>query len=151
MGLVFGYEAGILSTGACCDVELGYETSTQEVDALDDPDMYFRTHRGFLGLRLKYSGLGYIQPYFGGGVMAYAYYEASDALAALAVDDYEIAKNMSGSYTVCGIDFSYTADSMVAFGIEQRNMKFTTQDKDTGKTEQDADVRRLAIKVNIRF
>ncbi|MFH1706980.1 MAG: hypothetical protein ABIF71_03565 [Planctomycetota bacterium] len=151
MGFIFGYEAGILSTDMCFNVELGYETGTQEIDALDDPDMYFRTHRGFLGLRLKYAGLGYIRPYFGGGVMAYAYYEASDDLAALGVDDYEISKNLGGSYTVFGIDFSYAADSMVAFGIEQRNMKFTTKDEDTGDIEKDADVRRLALKFNVRF
>jgi hypothetical protein len=151
MGMIFGYEADILSSDLCFDVELGYETGTQEVDALNDSDMYFRTHRGFLGLRLKYTGLGYVQPYFGGGSMAYAYYEASDDLAALGTDDYEISKNLSGSYTVFGIDFSYAKDGLVALGIEQRNMKFTTKDADTGKIEQDADVRRLALKLNIRF
>ena len=149
-GVQFGYDTEILEAGVFFDIELGYEVSDHEIDVEDDPDYYYRSHRGFLGIRLKYGGWGYVEPYIGTGVMVYSYYEASDDAADALYSDYEIETNGSGLYTVIGVDFYFAKESSFSLGIEQRTMNFGVVDSETD-ADVDVEVKRLGVKISAMF
>ncbi len=141
-GVAFGYDTEIAGSGVFLDIELGYEVGEHDLPAVTS----FRNHRGFLGMRLKYGGFGYIEPYVGYGVMAYAYYERQDSNP----EDLEITKNLSGSYLLLGVDFFFSKDGSFYIGLEQRTMQYTVAGVDS-KTEYDIEVERLAFKIGILF
>jgi hypothetical protein len=157
-GVMFGYDTEIFGTDIFFDVEFGYEVSTHEIDGAPSSDHWFRNHRGLLGVRLKYGGLGYVEPYIGVGLVAYAYYEASDEAAEDTVTyppdgapDFEITKNLSGSYFVFGVDFYFSKRGNFVLGVEQRTITYKTEDKDDAGIKLDADVSRLGLKLGVLF
>ena len=150
-GILFGYETEIMAADVLFDVELGYEISTHELNKpFDDPDYSFRNHRGFLGVRVKYGGFRWVEPYLGLGSVVYAFYDNSDALSEFS-PNFEIASNFSGIYIVVGIDFFFSKKGNFSFGIEYRNMDYDVKDTDDGSAELDARVRRLAFKFSALF
>ena len=155
-GILFGYETEIMATDVLFDLELGYEVSTHELKKpLDDPDYYFRNHRGILGMRVKYGGMKWVEPYIGIGSVVYAFYDNSDDLGEAPpgpnVPNFEIVSNFSGLYMVVGVDFFFSRKGNYSFGIEYRNMNYKVEDTDSGATELDARVRRLAFKFSALF
>ena len=150
VGFNFGYDTAVADTGIFFDLELGYEVSTHEIDG-EPSERTFRNHRGFIGGKIKYGGLGYVEPYVGFGVMAYTYYEASDAASAAMYPDFEIDKNLSGSYLVYGIDFFFNKEGWFALGVENRTMEYSVVDPDNSATTADAAVERLAFKMMVLF
>lgn len=153
-GVFFGYETELVSSSVLFDLELGYEVSTHELKKpFDDPDYYYRNHRGVMGLRVKYGGLGWVEPYIGLGSIVYAFYDNSDKLADPPMDfpNFEIAKNFSGMYTVVGIDFFFSRQGNYSLGIELRTMDYSVKDTDDGSVESDIRVRRVAFKFSVLF
>lgn len=146
-GLFLGYETEITYSRILLDVELGYELSQHELkEPWDDSDNYYKNHRGIMGLRVKYGGLDWIEPYAGAGAVVYAFYDNSDALDELDWPNFRIKGNFSGFYMVAGIDFFFSRKGNYAFGIEFRTMDFKVEDTDDGSTELDSRARRLAFK-----
>jgi hypothetical protein len=150
-GILFGYETEIGITDFFFNVELGYEISDHEVSSLDDSDLYYRNHRSIIGVRFKYGGLGYFEPYIGFGKMLYIYYEASSDLDSLGFPDFKIDNLFAGFYWVIGMDFYFKEDGFVAVGVEYRSLEYPLKEEGSGSMDPDAGTDRLGLKFLVMF
>ncbi|MFC1582029.1 outer membrane beta-barrel protein [Planctomycetota bacterium] len=148
IGIFFGYDTAIASTGLFLDIELGYEMSKHEIGSADDHEYYYNCHRGFVGVRVKWGGWQYVDLYVGTGIIPDAYYEASDTASDDGFLDLRIDKGFSGSYLVYGIDVF--VPPIVYLGIEQRTLAFDFKDDDD-TMEGKAKIERLGFKLGVLF
>ena len=157
MGGLLGYSTEISSSKFYFDLEFGYEFSDHQLLRFEDNTNYlYRSHRGFMGVRFKSGHLVYVEPYIGGGVMAYSYLEMTDALENEPFDaqgrdyhNYEIEKWFSGTYYVVGIDFFFSQKRNFSIGAEYRKFDFTLINKDIESDVLNSTVERTAFKLSI--
>jgi hypothetical protein len=151
-GIMFGYETEIMTSDVFFDVELGYELSEHEVDAFDDSSYYYKNHRGVIGVRFKYGGLGYVEPYIGFGKMAYIHYEASGDLKDAGFPSFKIETLFGGFYYALGVDiFFKEKGGFIALGLDYRALEYPLEDTDDGSIEIDGGAKRLAVTFTILF
>jgi len=147
-GLAFGYDTEVFGSGWFFDLEAGYEVSTHRLEGGAPDDHYYRNHRCTVGLRVKYGGLGFLEPYVGWGKLVYAVYDASDALSA---SNLELEKNFGGEYFSGGMDFYLTGEGTFCLGLEYRTTTCRLVAADDPSRRYDARVDRIAFILTLFF